>query len=296
MLKPRFIKICEIIFLALLFNHSFAENRLALVIGNSNYKHEPSLNSPVNDAEDMATELKKLGFEVILVRDAGKRLMEDKVNTFSRKLFNYQAGLFYYSGHGLQDRGENYLVPIDAKISSAADIKYKSVNVNWLLRKMEEADNNVNLIFLDACRDNPIKTGKKGFSKGLAKVDSPMGSLIAFATAPDTAALDGFPNERNSIYTKHLLNSLRTQASLYSIADLLTNVTRNVKQETNKEQIPWITSSLDNIFYFTKSQQAIPVEPTKKLTDLQIIKQLENKLNIKLEHLDELNIIQLVID
>ncbi|MFK5971524.1 MAG: caspase family protein [Candidatus Marithrix sp.] len=170
------------------------------------------------------------------------------VQEFEDKLRNYDVGLFYYSGHGLQEGGVNYLVPVDAKINSALDIKYVSVNASRVLEKMEYANKHTNLLILDACRDNPFKSTAKGFNKGLAEM-SPRGSLIAFATAPKTTALDGLPTERNSIYTKHLLKQLRIQPHL-SISDLLTQVAGGVAKETNQKQWPWKSDYLTDTFCF----------------------------------------------
>jgi len=223
-------------------------SRLALVIGNNDYIHESSLSSPVNDARDMATVLRGLGFTVIDRYNLKQRDFEQVVQSFEKQLHKYNVGLFYYSGHGLQAQSDNYLVPIDARIQSPVDIKYTSINANRILEKMEYANKHTNLLILDACRDNPFKSIRKGFSKGLAEM-SPRGSLIAFATAPGTTALDGSPTKRNSIYTKHLLRQLRTQPHL-SVSDLLTQVAGGVAKETNRKQWPWKSDSLTERFCF----------------------------------------------
>ena len=168
-------------FIVFMSSYTYA-SRLALVIGNGDYQHEPTLTNPVNDATDIAAALKKLGFQVILKRNAKRRAMIRAVQDFGEKLSRHDVGLFYYSGHGLQTRGENFLVPIDAQIKSTADIEFESVPANRILRQMEKANNGINIVILDACRDNPFTTSQKGVSKGLAKMDSPTGSLIAFAT------------------------------------------------------------------------------------------------------------------
>jgi uncharacterized caspase-like protein len=218
-------------------------SRLALVIGNGDYQHEPSLANPVNDATDIAAALKKLGFQVILKRNAKRRAMIRAVQDFGKKLSRHDVGLFYYSGHGLQTRGENFLVPIDAQIKSTADIEFESVPANRILRQMEEANNGVNIVILDACRDNPFTTSQKGVRKGLAKMDSPTGSLIAFATAPNTSAWGGESGERNSVYTKYFLKALQNQAHL-SITDLFIQIRKAVIQETQNEtkqvRVGWV--------------------------------------------------------
>ena len=240
-------------------------SRLALVIGNNDYIYESSLNSPVNDAKDMATVLRGLGFTVIDRYNLKQRDFDRAVQSFENQLHKYHVGLFYFSGHGLQARGENYLVPIDARIKSAVDIKYVSINANQILEKMEYANKHTNLLILDACRNNPFKSLRKGFSQGLAEM-SPRGSLIAFATAPGTTALDGLPTERNSIYTKHLLKQLRTQAHL-SVLDLLTQVAGGVARETNQEQWPWKSDSLTDVFYFAQATSPQRVFVSYRYTD-----------------------------
>jgi len=225
-------------------------SRLALVIGNGAYHHESSLANPVNDATDMAAVLKNLGFQVILKRNAKRRAMIRALQDFGKQLSRHDVGLFYYSGHGLQARGENFLVPVDAQIKSKADIEFESVPANRILRQMEKANNGVNIVILDACRSNPFTTNQKGFRKGLAEMNSPAGSLIAFATAPNTSAW-GKSGERNSIYTKHFLKALKNQAHL-SITDLFTQVRKDVIRETKGEtkQVPWESVSLTERFCF----------------------------------------------
>jgi hypothetical protein len=234
-------------------------SRLALVIGNNDYKYSPPLNSPVNDAKDMATVLRSLGFTVIDEYNLKHQDFDQAVHSFETQLHKYNVGLFYFSGHGLQAQGDNYLMPIDAQIQSAADIKYKSINANQILDKMEYANKHTNLLILDACRDN-FKNIHKGIRKGLAEM-TPRGSLIAFATAPGMTALDGLSTERNSIYTKHLLKQLQTQPHL-SVSDLLTQVTGGVAKETHKKQWPWKSDSLTDVFCFAQTiPQKSQVEP-----------------------------------
>ncbi len=220
--------------------------RLALVIGNNDYRYESTLHSPVNDARDMAKVLRGFGFTVIDKYNLTQQAFDQVVQSFEKKLRKYNVGLFYYSGHGLQSQGDNYLVPIDARIRSAVDIKYTSINANQILDKMEYANKHTNLLILDACRNNPYKSIRKGFNKGLAEM-SPRGSLIAFATSPKMTALDG--TERNSIYTKHLLRQLRTKPYL-SVVDLLTQVAGGVARETLQKQWPWMSASLTKQFCF----------------------------------------------
>ncbi|OAD20698.1 peptidase C14, caspase catalytic subunit p20, partial [Candidatus Thiomargarita nelsonii] len=167
------------ILIALLLTTAQASERLALVIGNGNYqKPVPTLDNPVNDANDMAKVLRKLGFEVILKHNLSNRAMTEAIQTFGDRLAQKRGvGLFYFSGHGLQAKGRNFLVPVDAKIKKAADIPWEALDANRLLAQMEEANNGVNIVILDACRDNPYQSNIKSLNKkGLAEMKSPTGS------------------------------------------------------------------------------------------------------------------------
>ncbi|MGE4264686.1 MAG: caspase family protein [Desulfovibrio sp.] len=222
------------------------ENRTALVIGNSAYKSAP-LKNPANDARDMAQALKALGFDVTLLVDANHQKMESAVRDFGLALRKGGVGLFYFAGHGLQVGGENYLVPVDAAIQSESDVKYGCLNAGLVLGKMEDAGNGLNLIILDACRNNPFSRGFRSAEQGLAKMDAPTGSLIAYATAPGSVAADG--QGRNGLYTEHLLRNLRTPG--LPVTDLFMRVRMGVVAATGKKQVPWEASSLTGYFYFS---------------------------------------------
>ncbi|RKZ71468.1 MAG: hypothetical protein DRR19_32565, partial [Candidatus Parabeggiatoa sp. nov. 1] len=237
---------------------------LALVIGNGDYQNVPLLANPVNDANDMAEVLKKLGFEVVLKLNVSRRAMIKAVQAFGQRLSNKSSiGLVYFSGHGLQSKNSNYLVPIDANIVSEAEIQSESVDANLILAQMGQANNQLNIVILDACRDNPYEIPPlKSLKKGLAEMKIPAGTLIAYATAPDTVTY-GDSNERNSIYTKHLLTALRDNAHL-SVVDLFTEVTIQVMAETEKKQVPsWQSASLTQRFCFGMCDQ--PIEVSKLL-------------------------------
>ncbi|MDO9632911.1 MAG: caspase family protein, partial [Humidesulfovibrio sp.] len=151
-----------------------AERRIALVIGNGAYKAAP-LKNPVNDARDMAASLKRLGFDVTLLTDAGQQQMDAAVREFGLKLRQGGAGLFYYAGHGLQVAGENYLVPVNANIQTESDVRYTCLPAGMVLGKMEDARNDLNIIILDACRNNPFARSFRSTEQGLAKMDAPTG-------------------------------------------------------------------------------------------------------------------------
>ena len=232
-------------------------DRLALVIGNSAYQTAP-LKNPLNDAEDMAAALRNLGFNVILKKNADQRTMEDTIRYFGRQLRNGGIGLFYFAGHGVQVGGRNYLMPIDARIESESDIKYEAVDAGRVLGKMEDAGNQLNIVILDACRNNPYARTFRTDQKGLARMDSPTGSLIAYATAPGEVAADG--PERNGVFTKYLIQHMMTPN--LSIEQVLKRVRLNVARQTNGRQIPWESSSLMGDFFFNPSRTSEAVQPS----------------------------------
>ena len=276
-----------ILFMASSVQALTAEKRVALVIGNSTYPTAPLAN-PVNDATDMAALLEKIGFEVILKRDAGKREMDQAVKKFYRRLQSSKGiALFYYAGHGLQMRGQNYLVPVDAEIESEGDVEYNSVNAGWVLSKMEDAANPVNIVILDACRNNPFSRGFRSGERGLAQMPSPTGSIIAYATAPGDVASDG--EGRNGLYTKNLLKHLPTPG--LSIQDLFTQVGADVYSESGKKQTPWMSSSLMGKISLAKatlttdSKQPQPVASVPLQAEKQSMEIEKLKLQLEMERL-----------
>jgi uncharacterized caspase-like protein len=221
--------------------------RVALVIGNGRYRHAQALTNPANDASDVAASLRTLGFDVIEGRDLDKRGLEDKVREFSRKLDHARLALFFYAGHGIQVGGKNFLIPVDAKLERQGDLSFETLDVAQVLAQME-AEPRVNLVFLDACRDNPLSRsfartlGARSASvgQGLASIQSAVGTLIAYATQPDAVALDG--TGRNSPFTTALLKHMNTPG--LEIASLMRRVRADVIQATNGKQVPWDHSSL----------------------------------------------------
>jgi hypothetical protein len=226
------------------------EQRIALVIGNSAYSSGP-LKNPVNDAADMAATLQKLGFNVILKRNANLETMEEAVEDFGNLLKKGGVGLFYYAGHGVQVNGVNYLIPIGAKIRREADVKYHSVDANKILDEMAYANNGLNIVILDACRDNPYARSFRSATRGLAIVSSaPTGTFISFSTGPGQLAKDG--QGRNSPYTKALLENIAEPG--LTINKVFMNVRSKVMKETG--QVPWELSSLVGDFYFRAGSMA----------------------------------------
>ncbi len=233
-----------------------SEPRFALVIGNSAYKTAP-LKNPAKDARDMAALLTRLGFSVTLKVDAGQKDMEEAVRQFGQDLRKGGVGLFYFAGHGLQVQGNNYLVPVDAKIQTESDVRFECVDAGRVLGKMEDAGNTLNIVILDACRNNPFSRGFRSAERGLAEMRAPTGSLIAYATAPGSVASDGSGD--NGMYTKHLLQNMRVSG--LPITDVFMRVRMGVVAETGKKQVPWESSSLTGYFYLTggpKDGQAAP--------------------------------------
>lgn len=220
--------------------------KVALVIGNSKYQVSP-LRNPTNDATDIAQKLKSLDFDVDLQVDLSLQQMENALLRFKDKSQNSDVAMFYYAGHGLQVSGENYLVPIDAMIANESDIKYKCENANYVLDLMQESNVKLKIVILDACRNNPFG---RGMGRGLASMNSPSGSFLAFATGPGDVAMDG--RNRNSPYTTAILKHIATPN--ISIYECFQNIGETVSELTRGHQNPWISASLKNMFYFNKNQ------------------------------------------
>jgi len=246
------------------FQAAGKERRIALIIGNAHYKSSP-LRNPVNDATDMARVLRERGFEVIMRTDANHKDMEEAIREFGKKLQKEVVGLFYFSGHGMQVKGVNYLIPVNEDIQEEDEIKFKAVDANFVLSKMDSAGNQMNVMILDACRDNPFKRSFRSSVRGLVQMDAPRGSLIVYATSPGKTAADG--EGRNGIFTKHLLKAIR-ETDL-EVGQLLREVRRGVMNETDGNQIPWESSSLIGDFYFSTLR---PEPPKTSSVDISSIK------------------------
>jgi formylglycine-generating enzyme required for sulfatase activity len=232
-----------------------AEPRIALVIGNSNYSGDlPKLPNPANDAELMTATLKKLGFKVVEVRDADLNRMNKAVRDFSNLLEGagkQAVGLFFYAGHGLQIDGENWLIPVNAKIERSADAEFEALAASKILGQMQFAENSLNIVILDACRNNPLSRGMRSASTGLAKMDAPLGSFIAYSTAPGQTAADG--KGSNSPYTAALAKAIMKPG--IAIEEAFRDTRVEVLAATAKEQIPWEASSLTGAFSFNPGQK-----------------------------------------
>lgn len=230
-----------------------AESRVALVIGNSAYQNTPALPNPKRDAQAVGEALKRVGFDVDLRIDVTKATMDQALRRFGDRLEHAQVALFYYAGHGLQFNGVNYLVPIDAKLVKERDLNYEAVDLNQVLKEME-AERRVNLVFLDACRDNPLSRtlarslgAKRALvGQGLAPVDAAVGTLISYATKDGAVAADG--EGEHSPYTQAMLSYLERPG--LEIGLLVRRVREDVMKATAGSQVPWDYGSLVGEFYF----------------------------------------------
>lgn len=235
------------------------ERRVALVIGNAAYADAPLAN-PVNDATDMAKALEDAGFKVILRRNASTREMRQAIRDFGAELRRADVGLFYFAGHGVQVRGNNYLLPVGADIQSEADAEDLAIDANYALRTMEDAQAKVTILVLDACRNNPFTRAFRSATRGLAQMNAATGSVIAFATAPGSVAADGAG--RNGVYTKHLLANLQQGDS--DILKVFQRTRAGVVKETAGRQTPWESTSLIGDFHFkpgsTATAMAAPMQ------------------------------------
>jgi hypothetical protein len=238
------------------------ERRVALVIGNSAYQNSPLLN-PANDARDMAATLRVLGFEVIEGENLSQREMENYIRLFGSKIRDGGVGLFYYAGHAIQINGINYLVPVGATITIEQEVKYESVDVGLVLAQMESARNGLNIVILDACRNNPFARSFRSASQGLASMDAPRGTLIAYATSPGSTARDG--DGRNGTYTEELLRSIRVPG--LSIEQVFKKVRVAVVGRTNGSQTPWESSSLVGDFYFSAATPSRTMPAVSRLLE-----------------------------
>jgi uncharacterized caspase-like protein len=239
-----------ILFNIITFTHASETTRTALVIGNSDYQIMP-LENPENDAEDLANKLKGLGFDVLFAKNQTKPEMRELIREFKNKLKqNGGVGLFFYAGHGVQIDGKNYLIPVDFSASSAYEVPDESVPADWITGAMEEAGNSLNIVILDACRDNPFPRKTRSGVRGLARMESASGTIIAYSTSPGDVAADG--NGRNSPYTENLLKYIDKPG--LTIEQVFKRVRVGVENSTGGKQLPWETSSLRGDFYFKPSQ------------------------------------------
>jgi Caspase domain len=221
--------------------------RVALVIGNSRFQHYPQLANPAHDAEDIAAQLRGFGFEVIEREDLTSREIGATLREFRYRLTGAEVGLVFFAGHGMQINGENFFPGVDADISSEEDVPNQSLALRQVMDVLDGAKTQLNLVFLDACRDNPFARAARSGSRGLARVEAPSGTLISYATRPGSVAHDG--TGRNGLYTTQLLRQIKDSADL-PIEVVLKRVVVGVKQESAGQQEPWYEGSLEGDFCF----------------------------------------------
>jgi len=239
---------------------NMAQKRIALVIGNSKYPNAP-LKNPANDARDMAGALRRLGFQVIEKTDVTQKEMNRAITQFGEKLSADSITIFFYAGHGMQVRGKNYLIPIDAQIASENSVRSETVDVDSVLDQLNASP--LNVVILDACRNNPFERKFRSAGGGLAQMDAPKGTLIAYATAPGKVASDG--EGRNGLYTQELLKLIQTPG--LPVEGVFKKVRSSVARATGDNQIPWEASSLTGDFYFkapAAGATGLPAEPPQQ--------------------------------
>lgn len=224
--------------------------RMALIVGNSDYQGVTKLKNPVNDADAMAEKLRALGFEVTLLTDIGSDDFWTKLDAFSAEAETAESTLFFYSGHAFQLNGVNYLVPVAAQLTSREAIKAETWSLDSIIARLQNRKRQT-LIFLDACRNDPLPASVRGSgatADGLARLQTGVGTFVAFATKPGAVTFDGHADATNSPFTTALLNHMDTPG--ISISDMMIRVRNEVEENTLRRQTPWDQSSLSSQFYF----------------------------------------------
>lgn len=259
--------------IALATTPALAERRVALVVGNSGYKYTTALKNPRNDADDIAAELKRLGFDVVAGFDLDKAAMDAALKRFARTLTGAELAVFFYAGHALQVAGKNYLVPIDAKLEHESDVEFDTISLHLVLRHMERQALN-SLILLDACRDNPLARRLRGLARsvqvgqGLADATGEgVDLLIGYSTKPGSVALDG--DGRNSPYASALLKHMRTPGD--EVITTLRRVRNDVYDATGGRQAPWDHNSLRHAIYFNPGRARPEPQAAAPQTGAQVI-------------------------
>ncbi len=258
-----------------------AAKRIALVIGNGAYPNIGTLVNPPNDARLMAGTLRQLGFEVIEEIDVAQKPLKKAIKAFGDRLNKAgkdAIGLFYYAGHGVQVNGENYIIPVNVEINDEADVDIESVSMRAVLQNMTFAGNNMNIIIMDACRNNPFKRSFRSAGRGLARMDASKGTIIAYATSPGDVAADG--SGMNSPYTTALTTNMMKPG--ITVERMFKEVRNSVIGATDSAQVPWESSSLTGgDFYFSGSSSTVQdsTQPAKQNVDLIFWQSIQNSKN-----------------
>ncbi len=235
------------------------EQRIALVIGNGAYA-QGALTNPVNDARDIAATLRNAGFEVLSGANQNRRQMRELIRQFGEKIRNGGVGLFYFAGHGVQVNNTNYLIPVGAEITKETEVEDESISVNFVLAQMEDARNKLNIVILDACRNNPFARSFRSGSRGLAVTRSaPTGTLVAYATAADNVASDG--DGRNGLFTQELLTNLKTPG--LTLESVFRRTRTTVRSKSNGQQVPYEYTSVEgeDFYFISPTNTTLPPPP-----------------------------------
>ena len=256
--------------------------RYALVIGNDRYRDSP-LKNPVNDAKAIAAELQAADFTVSVLLDAGLADMRARVEAFSAEIARTKSvGLFYFAGHGIQLSWRNYLLPVDTVIRNTDEVRHNAVDLAQILEGMGKAGNPANIVILDACRNNPFGRDFRLDQRGLSQVDAPVGTLLAYATAPGNVAIDG--EGSNGLYTEQLLREIKVPDA--KVEDIFKRVRLAVRRQSKGLQIPWESTSLEDDFYFQPPEElrkAAEEERNRRLAAQQEAARKEEELRKQVE-------------
>lgn len=238
------------------------QKRLALVVGNSSYQNGGTLKNPVNDARAMAGALQAMGFEVMRHENVTQVQMKQAINAFGQKLRDYEVGLFYYAGHGIQHAGTNYMIPVEADLQAAEQIEFDCVAADRIMAYMDAAATKVNIIIMDACRNNPFERSwnRSANGNGLAMMNAPTGSLIAYATAPGRVASDG--ESANGLYTSVLLKYMKDPS--LNLEQVFKRVRTEVTEKSSGAQVPWETTSLTGGDFFLTTASSVATQEIKE--------------------------------
>jgi len=277
-----------------------AAKRVALVIGNAAYVQAGALTNPVNDAADMAKALTQFGFDVTLGLDLDRRAFDEKLRAFARSLDDADTAVLFYAGHGLQVAGRNYLVPVDAGLATERDLDFEAIGLDFVLRQMEVGrDGKTTIVFLDACRDNPLArnlarsmgTRSAAIGKGLAEVQTGVGTFIAYSTQPGNVALDGAG--RNSPFTAAL--AARVLEPGRNLNALMIEVRKDVLKATDGRQVPWDHSALTSDFFFQPEAQAASAPALAPAVQEAIqarLRAIEEQVNAKADRQQTLSLVK----
>jgi hypothetical protein len=249
------------------------EKRVALVIGNDAYQTLPRLGNATADARDIGKALEGTGFDTTLKTDVKRRELYQLIDAFAARIAGSPdtVGLFYYAGHGIQTNGKNYLVPVDAALTSDADLEAEAVDAGKVLSAMDQARNRINIVILDACRDNPLPKGRS-LARGLTSMPAPRGTFIGYAAAPGQTAQDGEPGE-NGVFTGTLIKQLGVPG--LQLEEVFKRVIGGVSERTGGKQLPWMESSVQGNFYFlgptSVNVTPPPTPPSPPPTDAEMV-------------------------